>query len=215
VLGVHRLFSRPSGVGPRETSNEKWDVARERDHCTRAIGGDARALRALLDHFSGPLHDAIILPRVGSRADAAEILEDTLSRAVERIADFRWDESRGMWPWLRRIAIHRIVDGARRRSAERRMNERYEAEVAALPPRIEAGAEAEMIEAEELHARELRLSGALEALNERYRRAIELRIFEEQSREQCAQALGVTVPTFDVVLHRALGALKKTFGDIT
>ncbi len=196
-------------------SSGEWDVARERALSTRAIAGDARALRELLDHFARPLHDAIILPRVGSRADAGEILEDTLSRAVSLLADFRWDEGRGMWPWLRRIAIHRIVDGARRRSAERRMNERYEAEVAVLPPRIEAGAEAEMIEAEELRSREVRLRAALEALNERYRRAIELRIFEEQSREVCADALGVTVPTFDVVLHRALAALKKSFGDIT
>lgn len=201
-------------MGPRDTS-DVWDVARERALAGRAIHGDERALRELLDHFSRPLHDAIILPRVGSRADAAEILEDTLSRAVERIADFRWDEARGMWPWLRRIAIHRIVDGARRRSAERRMSERYEAEVAVLPPRIEAGAEAELIEAEEQRARQLRLESALAALNERYRRAIELRIFEEQSREACAAALAVTVPTFDVVLHRALAALKKSFGEIT
>lgn len=201
-------------MGPKATS-EEWDVARERELAGRAIAGDARALRALLDHFGGPLHDAVILPRVGSRADAAEILEDTLSRAVERIADFRWEEGRGMWPWLRRIAIHRIVDGARRRSAERRMSERYGAEVAVLPPRVEAGAEAALIEAEELRARELRLRGALEALNERYRRAIELRIFEERTREACAEALGVTVPTFDVVLHRALAALKKSFGAIT
>lgn len=201
-------------MGPPST-NDEWDVARERDLCGRAIAGDAAALRALLDHFSGPLHDAIILPRVGSRADAGEILEDTLSRAVERIADFRWDEGRGLWPWLRRIAIHRIVDGARRRSAERRMTERYEAEVAVLPPRIEAGAEAELIEAEELRAREVRLRAALDALNERYRRAIELRIFDDRSREACAEALGVTVPTFDVVLHRALAALKKSFGALT
>jgi RNA polymerase sigma factor (sigma-70 family) len=107
------------------------------------------------------------------------------------------------------------VDGARRRSAERRMNDRYEAEVAVLPPRIEAGAEAEMIEAEELRARQARLHAALGALNERYRRAIELRIFEDRSREACAEALSVTVPTFDVVLHRALAALKKSFGEIT
>jgi RNA polymerase sigma-70 factor (ECF subfamily) len=201
-------------VGPRDTS-EGWDVARERALATRAIAGDARALRTLLDHFASPLHDAVILPRVGSRSDAAEILEDTLSKAVERVADFRWDEGRGMWPWLRRIAIHRIVDGARRRSAERRMNERYEAEIAVLPPRIEAGAEAEMIEREELASRQARLDAALEALNERYRRAIELRIFQEKSREDCAAALAVTVPTFDVVLHRALAALKKSFGDLT
>lgn len=214
MLAPERISSRTASVGPRDTSTE-WDAAHERELCARAVAGDARALRALLDHFAPPLHDAVILPRVGSRPEAAEILEDTLSRAVERIADFRWEGPAGLWPWLRRIAIHRIVDGVRMRSAERRMTERYGAEVTALPPRIEAGAEAAMIEAEELASRQKQLESALAALNERYRRAIELRIFEEQSREACAAALGVTVPTFDVVLHRALAALKKTFGPLT
>jgi RNA polymerase sigma-70 factor (ECF subfamily) len=205
-----RLFSRPP-VGPRDSIRE-WNASVERDLCARAGRGDAQALRALLDHFAGPLHDAVVLPRVGSRAEAAEVLEDTLSRAAERIADFRWDEARGLWPWLRRIAVHRIVDGVRRRGAERRMTERYEAELTALPPRIEAGAEAEIIEAEERRAREQRLTVALATLNERYRRAIELRMFEERPREECAAALGVSVATFDVVLHRAMTSLKKSFG---
>ena len=34
-------------------------------------------------------------------------------------------------------------------------------------------------------------------------------MLEERSREEVATALGVTISTFDVVLHRALGALKK------
>lgn len=189
-----------------------WSAAREAELATSAVRGDARALRQLLEHFARPLHDGVILPRVGSRAEADEVLRDTLCRAVERLEDFRWTDA-GLWPWLRRIAIHRIVDGARRRAAARRFEARYEAEVQVLPPRIEAGADEALIEAEERAHREKRLSVALEALNERYRRAIQLRVIEERSRDECAAALGVTVATFDVLMHRALASLKKTFGD--
>ena len=202
--------SRPDEVAVRP--NDAWSAETERALAASAERGDARALEALLEHFARPLHDAIILPRVGSRAEADEVLRDTLCRAVERLADFRWTDA-GLWPWLRRIAIHRIVDGARRRAAAQRLAERYEAEVAVLPPRIEAGAEEALIEAEERAHREKLLSKALDQLNERYRRVIQLRAIEERSREQCAEALGVTVSTFDVLLHRALASLKKTFGE--
>jgi len=49
----------------------------------------------------------------------------------------------------------------------------------------------------------------LSTLNPRYAQAIRLRVLEEQSREDAARALGVSVATFDVVLHRALAALKR------
>ena len=37
-------------------------------------------------------------------------------------------------------------------------------------------------------------------------------MLEEKPREEVAAALGVSVSTFDVVLHRALTALKKALG---
>jgi RNA polymerase sigma-70 factor (ECF subfamily) len=46
-------------------------------------------------------------------------------------------------------------------------------------------------------------------LHPRYARALTLRVLEERSREECAAALEVSTATFDVVLHRAVAALKK------
>jgi RNA polymerase sigma-70 factor (ECF subfamily) len=43
-------------------------------------------------------------------------------------------------------------------------------------------------------------------------RAIRLRVLEERSREEVARELEVTPATFDVVLHRAMQALRKTLG---
>jgi RNA polymerase sigma-70 factor (ECF subfamily) len=185
-----------------------WNLEREQQLCQAARGGDREAMRELLGHFAEPLFGGVILPRVGSRADAEDILRETMLRAVERMPrQFEWREA-GLWPWLRRIAVNLVADHGRRLQAQHRLEEGYLAEVQTLPPRIEAGAEAELIEAEE-RGRELeRLRAALGRVNERYRRAVELRLLEGRSREEAAAALGVTVPTFDVILHRALKALR-------
>ena len=52
-------------------------------------------------------------------------------------------------------------------------------------------------------------------LGDRYRLAIELRLVQELSREECAQSLGVTIGTFDVLLFRAVRAFRKQFGEPT
>jgi RNA polymerase sigma-70 factor (ECF subfamily) len=54
-----------------------------------------------------------------------------------------------------------------------------------------------------------RLDRALEKLNPRYKLAIVRRVIEEKTREDAARELNVTVATFDVVLHRAMTALRK------
>ena len=46
-------------------------------------------------------------------------------------------------------------------------------------------------------------------INPRYADVIRLRVLEERSREEAARTLGVSVATFDVVLHRAMAALRK------
>lgn len=176
--------------------------------------GDEAALRMILSRHAGPLYGAVILPRVGAPSEADEILAHTLSRAAIKLEDFRYTEQQGIWPWMRRIAMNAIVDRARRRKTRESGEERYGAEVEAIAPRVSPGAETLYIEEEERRDRNARLTRALGDLSERYRRAIELRVFEEKSREECAQILEVSVGTFDVLLHRAVSALKKTFGDV-
>lgn len=176
--------------------------------------GDREATRELLAHFSDPLFAGVILPRVGSRADAEDILRETLLKAVERLPrQFEWRDS-GLWPWLRRIAVNLVADYGRRLQSKQRLEESYLAEVQTLPPRIEGGAEAALIEDEERKINLQHLGAAMESINERYRRAIELRLLEGVPREEAAKALDVTVPTFDVLLHRALKSLRKAWPQV-
>jgi RNA polymerase sigma-70 factor (ECF subfamily) len=60
-----------------------------------------------------------------------------------------------------------------------------------------------------MEAARAKVDAALKTLNPRYERAIRMRVLEERPREEVARELGVSVATFDVVLHRALSALKK------
>ena len=57
-----------------------------------------------------------------------------------------------------------------------------------------------------------RIEHTMQQLQDRYRLAIELRLVQELSREECAQRLGVTIGTFDVLLFRAIRAFRKHFG---
>jgi RNA polymerase sigma-70 factor (ECF subfamily) len=55
------------------------------------------------------------------------------------------------------------------------------------------------------------VGAVLGAINPRYRRALELRFLEERPRTECAQALAVTLGTFDVLLLRALRAFRAAW----
>ena len=52
---------------------------------------------------------------------------------------------------------------------------------------------------------------ALEKLNPRYAEALRMRLLEDRDREECADALGVSVGNFDVILHRAAKAFRKVY----
>jgi RNA polymerase sigma-70 factor (ECF subfamily) len=57
-----------------------------------------------------------------------------------------------------------------------------------------------------------KVEGALSKINPRYAKAIRLRVLDEKPRDEVAAELGVSPATFDVLLHRAIAALKKALG---
>ena len=185
--------------------------AEERALVEAAQQGDRAALRMLLERFARPLHAAVILPRVGNAPDSDEILRDTLSRAAERLGSFKWTGA-GFYPWLRMIALNLIIDRARRTQRRTRAETELERQAAVVQPLHHAGAEEMLIEQQERAVALRSLDQAMGTLNDRYRRAVEMRLLEERSREECAESLGVTVGNFDVIFHRALGALRKAYG---
>jgi len=101
-----------------------------------------------------------------------------------------------------------VIDRARRLESAAAGGRRYEAEVRTLAPASARSAEAEAIELEEKARARAELDRALAEINPRYRRVVELRLIEDRSRDECAALLGVTVAHLDVLVHRALAALR-------
>ncbi|KAB2892444.1 MAG: RNA polymerase sigma factor [Kofleriaceae bacterium] len=173
--------------------------------------GNLDAMRPLLERYAPPLYGTVILPRLGDAATAEEVLRDTLATAVEKINRFTW-QGKTIYPWLRQIAINKVYDVHRASKRSRRLADAMAQE---LPSETDpdASPDAQMMAEEERTLHRARIDEALAGLNERYRTAIQLRLVEELSREECARRLEVTVGTFDVLLHRAVRAFRKKFGD--
>ena len=172
--------------------------------------GQLDAMRPLLERYAAPLYATVILPRLGDAASAEEILRDTLATAVEKIRGFTW-QGKSIYPWLRQIAINKVYDVHRQAQRSRRLVDAMSHELASESDPA-SHADAQLIADQERRAHRDRIEHTMQQLQDRYRLAIELRLVQELSREDCAQRLGVTIGTFDVLLFRAIRAFRKHFG---
>ncbi|HET9959372.1 MAG TPA: sigma-70 family RNA polymerase sigma factor [Polyangiaceae bacterium] len=178
----------------------------ERALCERARAGDRVALAQLLRSHGPRLYRSVLLPRLGSTAAAEDALSQTYVKVVERISQFSW-QSVGFYPWLRSVGMHVAIDALRRRKRETLFEPSdLEREIELAP---EDAGDPKAVEEHDLARARARVEGLLDGLNPRYAMAIRLRVLEQRPREEVAGILKVSVATFDVVLHRALAALKK------
>jgi RNA polymerase sigma-70 factor (ECF subfamily) len=137
------------------------------------------------------------LPKLGDAVAAEDALVETFRKALERLPQFQ-DRGKGLWPYLSTIALQ---------PCPRRAPRARPARAGAVQLRGLAGAAAggvAFLPRRRPDRAKVRtaVAGVLEALNPRYRRAIELRFFQEHSREECAKLLEVKLGTFDVLLLR-------------
>jgi len=112
--------------------------------------------------------------------------------------------------WLARIAKNKALDMHRAKKVSGRVLANFES---LLEPLCTPNASPEELFEHEVsrHALGEAVQATLGELNERYRRAIELRFLQDLSRETCAEQLGVKLGTFDVLLLRALRAFRKSW----
>jgi RNA polymerase sigma-70 factor (ECF subfamily) len=146
------------------------------------------------------------LPRLGNVPWAEEALSITYMKVVEHFHQFEW-QAVGVYPWLRVVALRVALDQLRTRRREV-LFEPADLERELDRAHAQPG-DAEALERHDLGLARERVSRLLERIHPRYAEAIRLRVLEERSREEAARDLGVTVSTFDVVLCRALAALRK------
>lgn len=187
------------------------ELEQEQRLVEEAQKGNLDAMRPILERYAAPLYGTVILPRLGDAASAEEVLRDTLATAVEKIRRFTW-QGKSIYPWLRQIAINKVYDIHRQSKRSRKL---ADAMVHEIPVESDPAshADAQLIADQERRAHRDRIDETLQQLQDRYRTAIELRLIQELSREDCARRLGVTIGTFDVLLFRAVRAFRKHFGE--
>jgi RNA polymerase sigma-70 factor (ECF subfamily) len=201
-------------AGDARASQASAEIAeqrqRERRLVERAHAGDRSAIGELLSAHGPTLYRSVLLPRLGSEAAAKDALSEVYARVVERIDRFTW-QNVGFWPWLRTVGLHVALDQLR---ARKRLL-LWEAEDVARE--VDAAQSAtptddKLSEHRDRQAARKKVEEALARIHPRYAHAIRVRVLEERSREEAARELGVTPSTFDVVLHRAMQAMRKALG---
>ena len=183
----------------------------EKKLVARAQAGDRQATGELLHKYGPGLYRSVLLPRLGSEAAAKDALAETYAKVVERMDRFTW-QNVGFYPWLRTVALRVALDHLR---ARKRMllwdaeDVEREVDAAATTTPIDQA----LSDRRDREAARTKVEDALGKIHPRYARVIRLRVLEERPREDVAAELEVTPATFDVLLHRAVAALKKALSD--
>lgn len=186
------------------------DLEEEKRLVDEAKNGNLDAMRPIFQAYATPLYSSVILPRLGDRANAEDVLRDTFITAIEKLDKFTWT-GKSIYAWLRQIAINKVYDVHRKSKRSLKLADAVSRETESATT-ADAGADALLIAAEEQVINRARIGETLETIPERYRQAIELRLIDELPRAECARIMDVTVATFDVVLYRAVRSFRKSFG---
>lgn len=170
-----------------------------------AIDGYGRAFAEILHRHRDPLY-RIVRGHVGDAEEAVDLVQEVFVLAHRHLR--RFDQTRGLRPWLARIAINRSRDWHRRRRlrsffglADATVVE----QVADDAPRQDAAAFA--------HAELERAWTAIAALPATLRETLLLRTIEGLSQAEAAEVLGVSGKAIETRLYRARAHLKQALGD--
>jgi RNA polymerase sigma-70 factor (ECF subfamily) len=168
--------------------------------------GDRKAFERLYAVMAPPLYARVLLPRLGDPQAAEDVLSETFARLCERPHDYE-DRGGSVWSWLATIAANGARDLHRARARGGRALVGYESLLAPLVG-VPTGIDEAALDGPKLREA---VAAALGRVNPRYRRALELRFFEDRERADCAAVMDVKVGTFDVLLLRALRAFRAAW----
>ena len=212
VRSILRAVPQAEAIGrtPTDELRAASDAA-DRDLVARAQAGDRGALGELLKKHGPGLYRSVLLPRLGSEAAAKDALSETYAKVVANIGKFVW-QNVGFYPWLRTVALRVALDQLRAKKRivlfeEDDLTRELDATSTATP------VDDRVSNARDRDAARKKVEEALAKINPRYAHVIRLRVLDETPREDAARELGVTPATFDVLLHRAIAALKKALGE--
>jgi len=188
----------------------------------QARTGDVAALNELFARHRGRLRRMVEMRldrRLQGRIDASDVIQEAYVDAARKLDDYLREPKLPLFLWLRLVVgerllkLHRQHLGAQMRDADREVSLYREA----LPTASSAALAAQLLgkhtsptQAAVRAERLLRLQEALNALDPIDREIISLRHFEELTRTEAAQALGIAEAAAAKRYVRALKRLKDT-----
>ncbi|MEW5944851.1 MAG: RNA polymerase sigma factor [bacterium] len=184
----------------------KIGLEEEESLVRRAVRGDGEAFGTLYDAYRDFIFSAVIYPRVGSADAAEEILSETFLLALQKLPSFEW-RGKSIAHWLQSIALNKVMEW----SAQKRKDPVFDDAFLSFTPDSSFQPEERAILDDHRAILKKRIEETLGALNERYRRVIELRLVRRLSRSECARTMDVSVGTLDVLFFRACRAFRKAY----
>jgi RNA polymerase sigma-70 factor (ECF subfamily) len=181
------------------------DAARDERALVERARADPAAFAELYRRYLPRVH-AFAYRRTNDPEAAQDITSAAFERALRNLHAFRWQPG-GFGPWLFRLVANELADHYRR--AGRATSDRAAGAAhrfAAQPPRDPADEVGDRDAVDELLA-------AMNRLNPRYQRALELRFLAGLTTDEAAAALGTSKATMAVVVHRATRALRRAMDE--
>ncbi|MGA3226978.1 MAG: sigma-70 family RNA polymerase sigma factor [Acidobacteriaceae bacterium] len=171
------------------------------------VAGETQLFHELIRPYERRVY-AMALSFLRNEADAEDAAQEAFLKAFRNLASFRGDSKFGTW--LISIALNEARSRIRHRDAIRMesLDEPQEDGEQASPALLRDWKE---IPSEALERKEIRalLHKAVSALPGIYREVFQLRDIEQLSVLEAAQALGITISSVKVRLHRARMMLQK------
>lgn len=171
-----------------------------------ALSGRQTAYRELLARHREPVF-RLVRATIGDPHEALDVTQDTFVAAFAALA--RYDHDRPFQVWIRRIALNKCRDWARRRRVRSFFthaapldNAFYVADDAA-PVDLQVADRAELV----------RVTEAITKLPIRLREVLVLRAVDGLSQSDAADVLSVSEKTIETRLYRARAKLKALFDD--
>jgi RNA polymerase sigma-70 factor (ECF subfamily) len=189
----------------------------------RAAAGDQRARQQLLGRHRDRLKKMIALRldrRLVARVDPSDVVQEALADADRKLDAYLRDRPLPYYPWLRRLALERLIKLHQRHRARKRAIGREEYRLQALPDQSVLELAQKLIDpvsgpSQELLREELRrrVRAALERLSERDRTLLVLRYLEQFSTREIAAELDTTEGAVKTRHVRALARLRSLLDD--
>jgi RNA polymerase sigma-70 factor, ECF subfamily len=196
------------------------------DLIERARAGDADALNGIFTRHRERLRRMVAIrldPRIQARVDASDVIQDAYLEVAERLDEYLRDPKLPLFLWLRLVVgqrlmqLHRLHLGTQLRDAGREVSLYRQALPAASSAALAAqllGKHTSPTQAVLRAERMLRVQEAINALDPIDREVLSLRHFEELSRTETAQVLGITEAAAAKRYVRALNRLTDVLAEM-